>query len=87
MNVSGFFLFASLTGFLPSGSYLEFASFLVFFSADIESEENLNVAQEFFWVKISSWRPTTIISSKICSASASKISGAYLRRRGFHCGS
>ena len=87
MNVFGFFLFASLARPLPTGSYLEFASFLVFFNADIESEENLNVAQEFFWVKISSWRPTTTISSKIYSARASKMSGAYLRRRVFHCGS
>lgn len=44
MKGSGFFLFASLAGFLPSGSYLELASFLVFIGADIESEENLNVA-------------------------------------------
>ena len=48
MKVARLFLFASLAGPLPAGSVLEFASFLVFFGADIETEENLNVFQEFF---------------------------------------
>ena len=87
MKVSRFFLFASFARPLPAGSYLELAAFLVIFCADIEAEENLNVAQEFFGVKISSWRPMATISSKICSARASKTSGAYLRRRVFHLGS
>ena len=75
MKPPWFFLFASLAGFLPSGSYLELAAFLVFFGAGIEAEENLNVAQEFFSVKVSCVE-TTLIPSKACSARISRRSAA-----------
>ena len=83
MNVSGFFLFASLAGFLPTGSVLEFTPFLVFAGADIEPEENLNVAQEFFWVKFSSCVEMALTPSKACSARISRVSAAYFLRRSF----